>query len=169
MQYDELVEKIVNELFDVQSFEHHGVKGMKWGVRKDDNRRNNPVRNLVNNRKRSQQRKGQRASASYARDIKTQKANRAAYTKEVEERIKVLRLEREYKTMKNAKKSVVDRVLVNAISNSFEQSIKAVLAPMLTYGGKQAVKKIPGMNDKLFEEIFTKNQPKKTKEKEEED
>lgn len=166
MQYDELVEQITNGLFTTQTIEHHGVVGMKWGVRKDDKRRSGSIQNLISNRKREKQRKGQRASASYARNIKTQKANRAAYTKEIEDRIKVLRLEREYKTMKNARKSVVDRVLVNSISNSFEQSIKAVLTPMLTYGGKQAVRKLPGMNDQLFKDMFTNNQSKKSKEEE---
>lgn len=111
---------------DTESFiEHHGVKGMKWGIRKDRGRKNS--------RKTSTQPNPNLGEAKVRRGVKG-KALKSMSDQDLNRSNDRLRREAEYRRLNSAGQSFVKDVL--------KQSAKPVLVAALTGTGVMVTKKL---------------------------
>ena len=86
------------ELMMEEYLAHHGIKGMKWGVRR--------------NKKKLSKSKGKKA-----KQVKDKKTNEPLSSEELNKRVQRLRLEREYKQLQREVRPSVKKKVLDAISD----------------------------------------------------
>lgn len=121
---------IVNAFDDQDILEHHGVKGMKWGIRRTSQQLGHKPK-----------KRRTRDEVERERRKKDLKRRRTMSSKEIEDRLKRLKLEKEYKDLVDSDINPGRTYVKGILKESGKKALTAAAAGTMAYGVKVAMTK----------------------------